>query len=120
MLRIPGTEPDAATRALLLHGHIDVVAADPSEWTHPPFAAEIATDPESGLDMVWGRGAVDMKDMVSMILAVVRHWGETGTRPRRDVVVLMLPDEEAGGLHGSHWLVDHRPELFDGGHRGGR
>ena len=112
--RIPGTDPDAARRALLLHGHLDVVPADPAQWTHPPFAAEIATDPASGLDMVWGRGAVDMKDMVAMILAVVGHWGRTGLRPRRDVVVLLLPDEEAGGLLGSHWLVDHRPELFDG------
>ena len=112
--RIPGTDPDAARRALLLHGHLDVVPADAAQWTHPPFAAEIDTDPASGLDMVWGRGAVDMKDMVAMILAVVGHWGRTGLRPRRDVVVLLLPDEEAGGLLGSHWLVDHRPELFDG------
>ncbi len=114
VLRIPGTEPDAAERALLLHGHLDVVAARAADWTHPPFAAEVATDPDSGLDMVWGRGAVDMKDMVAMILAVARHWGRTGTRPRRDVVILLLPDEEAGGLHGSHWLVDHRPDLFAG------
>ncbi len=114
VLRIAGTEPDAAHRALLLHGHLDVVPAAAREWTHPPFDAEVAVDPESGLDMVWGRGAVDMKDMVGMILAVVRHWGRSGIRPRRDVVVLLLPDEEAGGLHGSHWLVDNRPELFAG------
>lgn len=112
--RVSGTEPDAAQRALLLHGHLDVVAAQPDRWTHPPFAAEIATDPASGLDMVWGRGAVDMKDMVAMILAVVTHWTRTGQRPRRDVVLLLLPDEEAGGLHGSHWLVDNRPEIFAG------
>ncbi len=114
MVRIPGTQPDAADRALLLHGHLDVVAAAPDDWSHPPFAAEIAEDPASGLDMVWGRGAVDMKDMVAMILAVARHWGRTGLRPRRDVVLLLLPDEEAGGLHGSHWLVDHRPDIFQG------
>jgi acetylornithine deacetylase/succinyl-diaminopimelate desuccinylase-like protein len=114
VLRIPGTEPDAAERALLLHGHLDVVAAVAGDWTHPPFAAEIAVDPASGLPMVWGRGAVDMKDMVAMILAVVRHWGRTGTRPRRDVVVLLLPDEEAGGGQGSHWLVEHRQEIFAG------
>lgn len=114
VLRIVGTEPDAAQRALLLHGHLDVVAADARDWTHPPFAAEVAVDPASGLDMVWGRGAVDMKDMVAMIMAVARHWGRTGTRPRRDVVILLLPDEEAGGLHGSHWLVDNRPEIFTG------
>jgi acetylornithine deacetylase/succinyl-diaminopimelate desuccinylase-like protein len=114
VLRIPGTDPDAALRALLLHGHLDVVPAVAADWTHPPFAAEVATDRESGLDMIWGRGAVDMKDMVGMILAVVRHWGRTGLRPRRDVIVLLLPDEEAGGLHGSHWLVEHHPELFAG------
>ena len=114
VLRIPGTEPDAARRALLLHGHLDVVAADARDWSHPPFAGEIALDPASGLDMVWGRGAVDMKDMVAMIMAVARHWGRSGTRPRRDVVILLLPDEEAGGLHGSHWLVDNRPEIFEG------
>lgn len=114
VLRIPGTDPDAARRALLLHGHLDVVAADAADWTHPPFAAEVALDPACGLDMVWGRGAVDMKDMVAMIMAVTRHWGRTGIRPRRDVVVLLLPDEEAGGKHGSHWLVDNRPDIFEG------
>lgn len=114
VLRIPGTDPDAAERALLLHGHLDVVPAQAADWTHPPFAAEVAVDPASGLDMVWGRGAVDMKDMVAMILAVVRSWGRTSTRPRRDVVILLLPDEEAGGLHGSHWLVDNRPDIFEG------
>jgi acetylornithine deacetylase/succinyl-diaminopimelate desuccinylase-like protein len=113
-LRIPGTQPDAAERALLLHGHLDVVPAPGEGWTHPPFGAEVAPDPDSGLEMIWGRGAVDMKDMVGMILAVARHWGRTGLRPKRDVVVLLLPDEEAGGLHGSHWLVDNRPELFAG------
>ena len=114
VLRIPGTDPDAAERALLLHGHLDVVPAVDADWTHPPFAAEVAPDPDSGLDMIWGRGAVDMKDMVGMILAVARHWGRTGIRPRRDVVLLLLPDEEAGGLQGSHWLVEHRPDLFAG------
>ena len=114
VLRIPGSDPDASRRGLLLHGHLDVVPAQAADWTHPPFAAEVATDPASGLDMVWGRGAVDMKDMVAMILAVARHWGRTGTRPRRDVVILLLPDEEAGGLHGAHWLVDNRPDLFEG------
>ncbi len=114
VLRNPGTDPDASQRGLLLHGHLDVVPAQAADWTYPPFAAEVAPDPASGLDMIWGRGAVDMKDMVAMILAVARHWGRTGTRPRRDVVILLLPDEEAGGLHGSHWLVDNRPDMFEG------
>lgn len=105
-LRIPGTDPTAG--ALLLHGHIDVVPAMAEEWTHPPFEALL----DGGF--VWGRGAVDMKDMDAMILAVVRAWGRSGVRPRRDVVVLFLPDEEAGSVHGSRWLVEHRPEFFEG------
>lgn len=105
-LRIPGTDPTAP--ALLLHGHLDVVPAMAADWSHPPFAAEL----DEGY--IWGRGAVDMKNMDAMILAVVRGWGRTGVRPRRDTIVLLMPDEEAGGVHGSHWLVDHRPDLFVG------
>lgn len=105
-VRIPGTDPEAG--ALLLHGHIDVVPAMAADWSRPPFAAEI----EDGF--IWGRGAVDMKDMDAMILAVVRGWARAGVRPRRDIVVLFLPDEEAGSVHGSHWLVKHRPDLFVG------
>lgn len=114
VVRIPGTAADAADWALLLHGHLDVVPARAADWTHPPFAAEVAPDPSSGEEMIWGRGAVDMKDMVAMSLAVIRSWARNGVQPRRDVVVLLLPDEEAGGRHGSHWLVDNRPELFAG------
>ena len=105
-VRIPGTDPQAP--ALLLHGHLDVVPAMAADWSRPPFAAEI----EDGF--IWGRGAVDMKDMDAMILAVVRNWAREGVRPRRDVVVLFLPDEESGSLHGAHWLVDNRPDLFRG------
>ena len=105
-LRVPGSDP--AAPALLLHGHLDVVPAMASEWSHPPFAAEL----DGGF--VWGRGAVDMKDMDAMILAVVRGWGFTGIRPRRDVVVLFLPDEEAGSRQGAHWLAANRPEMFAG------
>ncbi len=93
-VRIPGTDPTAP--ALLLHGHIDVVPAMAEDWSHPPFGAEL----DEGF--VWGRGAVDMKDMDAMILAVVRAWARNGVKPRRDVVVLFLPDEEAGSRHGSH------------------
>ena len=106
VLRIPGTDP--ARPALLLHGHLDVVPAHPSHWRCDPFAADVADG------MIWGRGAVDMKDMDAMILAVVRQWARTGYRPPRDIVVLFTPDEEAGGVLGSHWLVDHRPEIFRG------
>jgi len=105
-LRIPGTDPDAS--ALLLHGHIDTVPAVASDWSHPPFGAEI----DDGY--VWGRGAVDMKDMDAMILSVIRSWARESVRPRRDIVVLFLPDEEAGGRHGGHWLVENRPDIFTG------
>jgi acetylornithine deacetylase/succinyl-diaminopimelate desuccinylase-like protein len=55
-----------------------------------------------------------MKDMDAMTLAVVREWARTGRRPPRDVVLAFLADEEAGGVKGAHWLVEHHPELFDG------
>ena len=106
VLRIPGTDPSAS--ALVLHGHLDVVPAIAEDWSHPPFAAEI----DDGF--IWGRGAVDMKNMDAMILAVARHWGRTGERPRRDIIVTFFPDEEAGMVHGSQWFVDNRPDLFAG------
>jgi len=104
--RIPGSDPSRA--ALLLHGHLDVVPAHAADWSVPPFSAEI----QEG--MVWGRGAVDMKDTDAMLLALVRSWARTGKVPPRDIVLLMLPDEEAGGQHGSHWLVENRPDMFAG------
>ena len=105
-VRIPGVDSEAG--ALVLHGHLDVVPAVAADWTHSPFAADL----DEGF--IWGRGAVDMKDMDAMILAVVRDWARTGVRPRRDIIVLFFPDEEAGSRHGSHWLVDNRPDLFAG------
>jgi len=106
LARIEGADP--SRDALLIHGHLDVVPADPSEWSVPPFAGEIVDD------MLYGRGAVDMKDMDAMILSVVRNLARTGTKPPRDVVLAFLADEEAGGAKGAHWLVDHKPELFEG------
>lgn len=105
-LRIPGSDPQAP--ALLVHGHLDVVPADAADWQVDPFAAELSDG------MVWGRGAVDMKDMDAMILSVIAHWGRTGHTPRRDVIVLFTPDEEAGGVQGSHWIVDNRPDMLAG------
>ncbi|GAA3755988.1 M20/M25/M40 family metallo-hydrolase [Salinactinospora qingdaonensis] len=102
--RIAGLDPTRPP--LLLHGHLDVVPADAADWTHPPFAAEIADG------CVWGRGAVDMKDMDAMILAVLRQRMREGRRPPRDIVLAFLADEEAGGTWGAQWLVDQHPELF--------
>jgi len=104
--RIEGS--DSSRGALLIHGHLDVVAADPAHWQLDPFAGEIKDG------CLWGRGAVDMKDMDAMSLAVVRQWMREVRKPPLDVVVAYLADEEAGGRKGSHWLVDNHPELFDG------
>jgi acetylornithine deacetylase/succinyl-diaminopimelate desuccinylase-like protein len=104
--RIEGTDPSRP--ALLIHGHLDVVPADAADWRVHPFSGEIAED------CVWGRGAVDMKDMDAMILAVLRQRLAEGRRPPRDVVVAFLADEEAGGSWGARWLVDNHADLFEG------
>ena len=104
--RISGTDP--ARPALLIHGHLDVVPADASDWRVHPFSGEISEG------CVWGRGAVDMKDMDAMILTVVRQRLREGRRPPRDVVLAFVADEEAGGTWGARWLVDSHPELFEG------
>ena len=104
--RIAGT--DSTRPALLLHGHLDVVPARASDWTIDPFAGVV----QDG--MVWGRGAVDMKDGDGIIVAMVRAWARAGIAPQRDIVLNFFPDEEAGSRHGSHWLVENRPDMFHG------
>jgi acetylornithine deacetylase/succinyl-diaminopimelate desuccinylase-like protein len=99
---------DSSRPALLIHGHTDVVPANAADWTHDPFSGEIADG------CVWGRGAVDMKDMDAMTLAVVRERLRSGRRPPRDVVLAFLADEEAGGVYGARHLVDNHRDLFDG------
>ena len=94
--------------ALVLHGHTDVVPADAKGWSVDPFAGEI----RDGL--LWGRGAVDMKDMDAMMLASLEDILGSGRQPARDLVVAFFADEEAGGVLGSHWVVDRHPELFAG------
>ncbi|MER6537235.1 M20/M25/M40 family metallo-hydrolase [Streptomyces sp900105755] len=104
--RVEGTDP--AADALLVHGHLDVVPAQAADWSVDPFSGEIRDG------VVWGRGAVDMKNMDAMILAVVRAWAREGVRPRRDIVVAFTADEEASAEDGSGFLADHHPELFEG------
>lgn len=104
--RLRGSDPSRG--ALLIHGHLDVVPADPTEWSVHPFSGAI----QDGY--IWGRGAVDMKDMVGMTLAVARRLKRDGIVPPRDLVFAFLADEEAGGAFGSQWLVEHRPDLFAG------
>jgi len=109
--RMPGADPSRP--ALLIHGHLDVVPADPADWRVHPLSGEISTDQASG-DCVWGRGAVDMKNMVAMTLAVARQRQRENRRPPRDIVLAFPADEEAGGTLGAEWLVDHHPDLFAG------
>ncbi|QMU68848.1 M20/M25/M40 family metallo-hydrolase [Streptacidiphilus sp. P02-A3a] len=106
VVRISGSEPRLP--ALLVHGHLDVVPAQAEDWTVPPFSGEIRDG------VVWGRGAVDMKGMDAMMLAVVRAWSREGRGPRRDVVLCFTADEEDSAAAGADWLVRNHAGLFEG------
>lgn len=103
---IEGSDPTRA--GLVVHGHIDVVPANAADWSVDPFAAEIRDG------MIWGRGAVDMKNVDAMILAIVRKWARTGYKPPRNIVLAFFADEEAGMTYGSRWMAAHHPEVFAG------
>lgn len=104
--RLPGA--DSSRGALMIHGHLDVVPAEPADWSVHPFSGAVKDG------YVWGRGAVDMKDMVGMAIAVARHFKRSGIVPPRDLVFAFVSDEEHGGTYGANWLVDNRPDLFEG------
>ncbi|MGH3877669.1 MAG: M20/M25/M40 family metallo-hydrolase [Actinophytocola sp.] len=106
LTRVRGSDPSLPP--LLVHAHLDVVPADPAEWTVAPFAGEIRDG------FVWGRGAVDMKDMCATVLTVLHRWAAEGRGPRRDLVLAFVADEEDNGLWGAHWLVDEHRSRFDG------
>ena len=106
VVRIEGQ--DGSRPGLLVHGHLDVVPAHAPDWRRGPFSGEIADG------CVWGRGAIDMKDMDAMMLAVVRQRLREDRRPARDVVLTFTADEEAGGTWGARWLVENHPGLFEG------
>jgi len=99
---------DSNRGALLIHGHLDVVPAEPADWSVHPFSGAVKDG------YVWGRGAVDMKDMCGMMIAVARHLKRENIVPPRDLVFAFVSDEEHGGTYGCQWLVDNRPDLFDG------
>lgn len=99
---------DSARPGLVVHGHLDVVPAQASDWSVDPFAAEVVDD------YVIGRGAVDMKDFDAILLAVVRERQRSGRIPDRPIVLVFTADEEAGGQLGAHWLVEHHREWFEG------
>lgn len=99
---------DSSRPGLVVHGHLDVVPANAADWSVDPFCGDIIDG------FIWGRGAVDMKNMDAMIIATVRDWSRTGYVPPRDIVLAFFADEEAGSILGSHWMVDKHPELFAG------
>ncbi len=104
--RVAGS--DSSKPALVVHGHTDVVPAQPDNWSVDPFGGVIKDG------MLWGRGAVDMKDMDAMMLTALDDILGAGKQPARDLVIAFFADEEAGGVLGSHYLVDTHPELFAG------
>ena len=106
--RLPGGDGGAAP--LLLNGHVDVVAAEAGRWRHPPFAGEVHDG------AIWGRGAVDMKQMVAMSVATVGLLARLGVPLRRELKLAAVADEEAGCAFGSQWLVDHHPDKVRAGH----
>lgn len=104
--RLRGADPSRG--ALMVHGHLDVVPAEPADWSVHPFSGAVKDG------YVWGRGAVDMKDMVGMMLAVARRFKAENIVPPRDLVFAFVADEEHGGTYGADWLVNNRPDLFEG------
>lgn len=91
---------------ILLSSHLDVVPAQPTGWTHPPFAGEVADG------YVWGRGTMDMKHMTAQCLWTIITLARQGVRLERDVIFAGFADEEAGGKLGAAWMVEQHPELL--------
>ena len=103
--RLPATVSDPEPPLVLL-SHVDVVPVDAESWAHDPFGGELIDG------VIWGRGAVDMKDMLAMELGCLLALHRSGAERRRDVILAAVADEEAGGEFGAlHW-VRNRPELF--------
>jgi acetylornithine deacetylase/succinyl-diaminopimelate desuccinylase-like protein len=102
--RIPGREP---LKPLLVNHHIDVVMADPRQWTYPPFGGEIADG------YVYGRGALDDKGMGVALLFALQELVQGGAQFRRPVIFTAVPDEETHGLSGTGWLVEHHGAALD-------
>ena len=104
--RVEGS--DRSKPALVVHGHTDVVPAQPDNWSVDPFGGVVKDG------MLWGRGAVDMKNMDAMMLTALEDILDAGKQPSRDLVIAFFADEEAGGVLGSGYLVRNHPELFAG------
>lgn len=97
---------DGSAPGLLLYGHVDVVTARGQKWRHPPFAGELAEG------FVWGRGALDMKGGVAMLVQAFLQARELPLKG--DLVLAILADEEAGGFDGARFLAEERAEAFAG------
>jgi len=102
--RIAGTEP---LKPLVLNHHMDVVPADPEQWTHPPFSGDVADG------YVWGRGTLDTKGLGIMHLVALEQLCKEGVTFRRPVIFLAVADEEVGGEKGTAWLVEHHAKDLD-------
>jgi acetylornithine deacetylase/succinyl-diaminopimelate desuccinylase-like protein len=99
---------DGTAPPLLLYGHVDVVTTAGQQWSRPPFDGELADG------FVWGRGALDMKSGVAMLISAFLRAKAEGLPLKGDLVLAVLSDEEAGGDHGARFLVEEHPELFAG------
>ncbi len=99
---------DKSKPGLVVNGHLDVVPANAADWSVDPFSGAIK------YGCIWGRGAVDMKNMDAMILAVIRLWARYNYQPERTIVIVFFGDEEAGGIYGSRWMAEKHPEVFAG------
>jgi len=97
--RIDGSDPDAPS--LCLMGHTDVVPVNADGWDRDPLAGEIV-DGE-----IWGRGAIDMLNLTASMAVAVRHLASRGFRPRGDLILFAVADEEAGGTYGARWMADN-------------
>jgi acetylornithine deacetylase/succinyl-diaminopimelate desuccinylase-like protein len=105
VVRVPGR---GEAPPLLLQGHADVVTTANQRWRHPPFAGEVLEG------WVWGRGALDMKSGLAMMVGALLRSLDEGRPPAGDVLFCSLADEEAGGIHGAQFLVEEHRDLFNG------
>jgi acetylornithine deacetylase/succinyl-diaminopimelate desuccinylase-like protein len=105
--RLPGR---GVSPPLLLHAHADVVPAAGQDWAHPPFGGDLING------HVWGRGAIDMKGPLAMMISAMLRFRAEDTRPAGDVLLALSPDEETGSDVGAHYLVREHPELLTGVH----
>lgn len=103
--RLPG---DGSASPLLLQGHVDVVPADPSPWQQPPFSGNLVDG------YLWGRGTLDMKGGIAMMVSAMLQTKSSGLTPAGDIVLALVCDEEAGGDQGARYLVEEHPEQFEG------